>query len=98
MQASNKVTNAEAISAGVKDRSSRYQCAIQLSAPASANAAIFGSHGPIEPSSMPSRISRRMPWSISDLSALMWRLMAGERSWSSARTMHQPNSEATAAP
>ena len=95
---SNTVMKASAISAPVIDWLSRYQCAIQLSAPARAKAVILGSQGWIEPSWIPSRSSRRMPWSISDFIALMWALMSGERSWSSARTMHQPNSEATASP
>jgi len=60
--------------------SARYQWAIQFRAPARANATIFGSTGPIEPSPMPVRSRRRMPWSISDLSALISRRISGPRS------------------
>jgi hypothetical protein len=63
-----------------------------LSAPARANAVIFGSQGAIEPSAMPLRISDRRPWSISDFRDLMRALMAGLRSSPSTRTITQPNS------
>src|SRR5262249_51249390 len=81
----------------VRDWSSRYQWAIQLRAPASAKAVIFGSHGSMEPSWMPSRIRRRIPWSISDLSDLMWRLMAGGKILV-FRPPHPPPTSAGAAP
>src|SRR6185312_3105981 len=52
---SNTAMKASAISAPLMDWLSRYQWAIQLSAPARAKAVIFGSQGWIEPSWMPSR-------------------------------------------
>src|SRR6185437_292903 len=58
---SNTAMKASAISPPVMDWLSRYQWAIQLSAPARANAVILGSQGWIERSWMPSRSSRRMP-------------------------------------
>jgi hypothetical protein len=54
------------------------------------------SHDRIDPSATPSRIRRRRLWSISDFMALIFSLMAGLRSWSSMRTMHEPNSEVIA--
>ena len=58
---SNTAMKASAISAPLIAWLSRYQWAIQLSAPARAKAVIFGSQGWIEPSWMPSRKSRRIP-------------------------------------
>ena len=49
-------------------------------AEAIAKAVIFGSQGPMDPSARPSRNRRRIPWSISDLSAFTCLPMAGPRS------------------